>query len=251
MDLGGAHPRAEAERRHDRQFVGGVVAFDIVGGVRLRVPQFLRGSQRFGVAATADRLDALLPERLGGCSSARHARENVVGGAVDDRPDRRDLVRQEVSAQRRNEGDAPAYARFEHDIQPTGVRVGEQLRSGLRHQLFVRRDNVLASGQRPANKRPRRLFSADHLDDDVDCGVVQHGIHVVCEGARGQFDGARLRKIAHGRTPDDEGGANLAREVFPPLQQRPRHAAADHAQAHNAHANFARHGITRCGPQPT
>jgi hypothetical protein len=110
--------------------------------------------------------------------SVRHAGEDVVGRAVDDRADRRDPVRQEVAAQRRDERDPAAHARFEHDVEPAAWRFSEQLRAGLRHQFLVRGDHVLARLPGPADERAGRLFAADDSPHDVDRRVVDDIVDV-------------------------------------------------------------------------
>ena len=61
-NLGGPDARAEAEGRHDRELVGGVVAFDVVRGVGLGVAELLGGGERCIVAALRDGFDALAAE---------------------------------------------------------------------------------------------------------------------------------------------------------------------------------------------
>ncbi len=68
------HPQGEAGEQ--RQLVGGVVALDVEGRVRLRVTQALRVREAFGE----------------GQSLRLHSREDVVAGAVEDARDARDDV---------------------------------------------------------------------------------------------------------------------------------------------------------------
>src|SRR5690606_29612252 len=146
--------------------------------------------ERLGIAATVRGLEALLAQRFGHRAFTGHARDDVVRRPVDDGANRRDAVREQVAAKGRDERGTTADARFEHDVQPAAVCVGEQFRALLGDELLVRGDDVLARLERRSNERTGRLFAAYDFDDDVDRWVVDERVDVVGQRAGREGNGA-------------------------------------------------------------
>jgi hypothetical protein len=84
MDVFGPHGRVKGEAGQDRELVHGVMALDIVRGVGFGVTKLLGPGQRVGEV----------------CAITAHSRQDVVGGAVDDRPQTRDVVGRKVALER-------------------------------------------------------------------------------------------------------------------------------------------------------
>src|SRR4030042_3300297 len=94
VDVLGVDVGVEGQAGQDGHLVGGIHALDVVGRVGLGVAQLLGATER-------------RPE-VG--SLAAHAGQDVVGGAVDDGAYGYEFVGQEIAPQRRDDGDAAAYA---------------------------------------------------------------------------------------------------------------------------------------------
>ena len=103
----GVEPRAERQRRQDRQLVRGVEAADVEGRIGLGVAQPLRLLQ-----AEVER------QPLG-----LHLRQDVVAGAVEDAADARDAVARKRLAQGLDDGNAAADRGLEGERR--AVALGE------------------------------------------------------------------------------------------------------------------------------
>ena len=90
----GGHTGAKADGGEDRRFAGGVEAVDVGGRVGLGIALGLRVGEHVGVIGT-----------LG-----VHARQDVVGGTVENTGDGQDLVAHQVVLKRAHDGDAAAAA---------------------------------------------------------------------------------------------------------------------------------------------
>src|SRR3990172_8230543 len=99
VDVVGVNPSVEGQSRQNGELVGGVVPLYVGGRVGLGVAQAL-GLGEGGVKVQA----------LGG-----HLAKNVLGGAVDDGEERRDIVGQQALAEGGDEGNPPADASFVQD----------------------------------------------------------------------------------------------------------------------------------------
>ena len=85
-----------------RQFVGGVSALNVAGGVGFGVAPRLGFGQGLG--------EGRLP--------LRHLGEDVVGSAVDDRTDGANIVSQQLGHQAAHDGDAAAGRRLKEQMRP-------------------------------------------------------------------------------------------------------------------------------------
>ena len=158
-DVGLADGAAEGQRAEYREFVGGVRAVHVFGGVGLGVAVALR----LGEGCVVGR--AVLGD----------ARQNVVRGAVDDGVDGGDAVGGEVADEGADDGNAPADAGLERERGVVGGGEREQFRPVPRDDLFVGGHDMLAGAQRGFNIGERGLLAAHRLDDDVHAGAVEEG----------------------------------------------------------------------------
>ena len=110
-----------------------------------------------------------------------HAGEHVVGRAVHDAHDRRDLVGDERVLERVDDGDAAAHARLEGDLLAGGSRGVHDLLAVGGHERLVGGDHVLASGQGPQHHGARDGGAADELHHQVDVGVIDDLVEIVGE----------------------------------------------------------------------
>src|SRR5262249_1631250 len=124
---------AKRQRRQNGQLVSRVPGFDVVRRVRLRVTQFL------GLAQGVSKRRAAFG----------HARQDIVGRAVDDADHAGDAVGGEVELKWTDQRYATADAGFVGDADATRGRSGQDGWSVLGHHLFVGRNNVLALVDRP------------------------------------------------------------------------------------------------------
>ena len=180
VDLVRVDGRVKGEAGEDRELVSGVVALDVVRGLRFRVAEVLRAHERVG------EVDAVVA----------HPREDVVGRAVDDGADTGDLVGGEVALEGGDDGDAAADAGFVEDVD-----AGLVGRARSFAPCFAMTSLLAVTTDWPALKAPLdvlegRFFAAHHLDDDV--AVSGQGLlRVVGENAVGEGEGALAGGIAH------------------------------------------------------
>ena len=161
VDVGGRDGGAERDAGDDGGLGAGVVALDVGGGVGLGEAQALRLGQRVGVRR----------------ASLGHAREDVVGGAVDDAHHPGDALADQRLAQRTDDRDAAGHGRLEEEVDPGALGGLEELGAVLGQQLLVPGDHGLARLERSEDQLAGRLDATDELDHEVDVGIVddRHG----------------------------------------------------------------------------
>ena len=208
------HAAVERDGGQDGDLRRRIEAVDVGGGVGLGEALRLRLGERVVVGHVV--LD--------------HAREHVVGGAVDDAHDRGDLVGDERVLQRVDDGDAAADRRLEGDLAVRLARGAHDLLAVGGHDGLVRRDDVLAGRKRAQDDLARRRGAADELDHDVDLGVGHHLVPVGGEDAA-EPAGLGLLGAARAYAHDLQVDPEMAREVLAVLLQDVDTPAADGAGA--------------------
>lgn len=128
VDIVGGHAGAKADGSEDCRLAGGVEAVDVGGRVGLGIALCL------GVGEHVSVIGAL----------GVHARQDVVGGAVENASDGQDLVAHQVVLERAHDGDAAAAAGLALNLHAARARLlGERL-DMTAQQGLVGRDDVLA-----------------------------------------------------------------------------------------------------------
>ena len=213
-DLFGHDRRAECQRGQDGQLVGRVPRLDVIGGVGLGIAKLLRFAKRVGERSTA----------------FSHARQDVVGGAVNDAHHAGDLVGRKIQLKRANERDAAADAGFVSDADASGGRRGQDGWPMFGHDLLVGGDHVFAALDCLEDQRASWLLAADHFDDDVHCWIVEDRPRIG-DQRHLQANAARLGRIAHQHAGDLHGPTDAPLERIPLAEQHPRDPSAYGAQA--------------------
>ena len=207
------HRHAEGNRRHDRQLMRGVDAFDVEGGIGLRV------SAHFG--------------------------QYEIGRAVDDAGDPLDPVGGQSFAQRFDDRNAAGDRRLERDHHALVRRRCEDFVAVLREQCLVRGDDVLAPADRVEHHRARGLDAADQLAHDVDIGMAHDDGGIV--GEIDTIDAARAVSRAIERARGDPGDADrpsrAARDLLFVAAEHVEHTLADGAEADQPHLQRLHCGV--------
>ena len=211
IDLLQPHPRVERDRRQDGDLGGGIGAGHVLGGVGLRVAQRLRLGQRLGVGSAA--LD--------------HARQDEVGGAVDDAVDPVHVGHDHRLAQHLHDRDRGADAGLEPQLHAVSLGRAEQLVAVLGQQLLVRRHHRLTGSEQRQHVLTRGLDAAHHLGHDADGGIVAQPCEVGREHALRRVGVAG--GIAHQRRGHLDRLAGDALDRLGALPQQPVHGGADGA----------------------
>ena len=144
---------------------------------------------------------------------------------------------QQRLAQRPDEGDAPGDGRLEEQVDPRGLRRGEDLRPGVGEQLLVGGHHRLARLQGGEHQLPGRLDAAHDLDDDVDVGIGDDRPGVVGEHVGGQLDVAAAGRVPDGDTGDLEVEPGARRDGGPLAGHEGDERGADGAAAEHADAD--------------
>ena len=154
--------RAIGDGHQNGKFMGGIDAFDIVGGIGLGKPELL------GILEHLGKGDALIG----------HPGKDVIGGAVHDPHDRENLIGNQPFLQGLDHRDAAADAGLEADLHPLPGRCRKDVGAFLGKQGLVGGDHMLAGGYRLHDKGLGRFDAADQLDDDIDFRVIDqlHGV---------------------------------------------------------------------------
>ena len=116
-----SHAGMKGDRSHDGNFASCVIAFDVSGRVSLRVAEFGSLCQRFG------KLHAVL------C----HAREDIIGCAVDNAHDFCDAVASQALLERMDNGNRTGNRCLKLQIAVVFLGKVEQLAAVHRNQVFV------------------------------------------------------------------------------------------------------------------
>ena len=148
----GGNAGAKADGGEDGRLAGGVEAVDIGGRVGLGIALGLRVGKHVSVIGA-----------LG-----VHARQDIVGGAVEDAGDGQDLVTHQVVLERADDGDAATAAGLALNLHAAHTRLlGERL-DMTAQQGLVGRDDVLAVLEGGGEDLGRGVLASDELDDDID-----------------------------------------------------------------------------------
>ena len=158
-------------------------------------------------------------------------------------------------AERADERDAAGHRRLEQQVDALRVGDREQLGPDVGEQLLVAGDDRLAGLERGRDQLAGGLDAADHLDDEIDVGILDDAHRVTGEHPVRQRDAAIAGEVAHGDAGDLEpqAGAGLDRRRL--LGDERHERGADVAAAEQPDANGA--GVVRharqsnrrpCGP---
>ncbi len=147
---------AEGQGGDDGGFGAGVEPLDISGWIPLGVSELLGVGQGLGERG----------------AFVAHLGQDVVGGAVDDAHHPADGLTDQRFAQDPDERDAARHRGLEEQVPPGLGGCLEQLGSVVGEELLVAGDDRLTVGQRGQDQFAGGLDAADHLDDDVDVGIV-------------------------------------------------------------------------------
>ena len=155
VNIVGGNAGAKTDGGEDCRLAGGIEAVDVGGRVGLGIALCL------GVGEHVSVIGAL----------GVHARQDVVGGAVENASDGQDLVAHQVVLERADNGDATAAAGLALNLHAARARLlGERL-DMTAQQGLVGRDDVLAVLEGGGEDFGRGVLAADELDDDIDGGV--------------------------------------------------------------------------------
>ena len=219
----GGNAGAKADGGEDRRLAGGVEAVDVGGRVGLGVALGLGVGEHVGVIGA-----------LG-----VHARQDVVGGAVENAGDGQDLVAHQVVLERAHDGDAAAAAGLALNLHAACARLlGERL-DMTAQQGLVGRDDVLAVLEGGGKDLGRGVLAADQLDDDVDGGVGDDVVPVARKGLTlntGCLGLLPSKRAGAGQLKVDAVGCQVL--IVVALDQT-GHAAADGSQTDEADVHGA------------
>jgi hypothetical protein len=213
----------ERQPGQDRGFGCGVVAVDVGGGVGFGI------TQRGGLGQSLVEAGA----------TGVHARQDEVGGAVDDAHHARDPVARQRLAQRAQQRDRAGDGRFVVQVDPRAAGGLVQRRTVLGQQGLVGTDHALAAGQRREQQRPDRFDPADHLDHQVDVVAGDE-----CCGVGGEqvgIDVGVLARAPHSDADQFERHTHTSGQVVGLLVQQPYDLRADDAAAQQRNAQSVAH----------
>ena len=169
----GGHAGVEGDGGEDGHLARGIETVDVGRGIGLGVAQAL------GVGEHIVEVEPL----------GSHAREDVVGGAVQDTRDGEHAVCHERVLERVHDGDATARGRFAANLHAGLCGKASQVVDAAAQKRLVGGDHVLAGSDGALEDLGRRVIAADELDDDVDFRV---GYDVVPVGGEGFGRDAQL-----------------------------------------------------------
>ena len=214
------------ERHEDRQLVGGVVTVDVVRRIRLGVP----GRDR-------------LRERLVEAPAGLHTRADVRGRSVEEAAQDARADRAQA-AEPRDDGHRGGDRSLEPQLPLGAAGRFVQCVPLLRHELLIRRHDVLAAVQSREDQIARRIRPADDLDDDGDIGIVEDGEWI---GRDRDVAGlARLFRVADGRRHELHGAARRGVDAPRAVGERAPDRGPDRAEAKEPDAErFRAHGRGR------
>ena len=214
-DLAGGDRGPEGELGEHGQLVRRVGPVDVERRVGLGEPEPLRLPERDGVRETL----------------LRHLREDIIARPVDDRRERRHLVRREADPERLDDRDSAADARLERHGPPVFPRLGEHLATVLGQERLVGRDDVLPRGQGSEHQAQGGVGPADRLDDDPDLGVVDDAAGVVDDLDAVEPSAADLPQVPDGGPLEPDPFPRATRDQVGPLAQQSRDPRADRPHA--------------------
>ena len=223
VDIVGGHAGAKADGSEDCRLAGGVEAVDVGGRVGLGIALGLRVGKHIGVIGA-----------LG-----VHARQDIVGGTVENAGDGQDLVAHQVVLERAHDGDATATAGLALNLHAARARLlGERL-DMTAQQGLVGRDDVLAVLKGSGEDLGCGMLAADQLDDDIDGGVGDDIVPVTRKGLAlntGCLGLLPSKRAGAGQLKVDAVGCQVL--IVVALDQT-GHAAADGSQTDEADVHGA------------
>ncbi|OPY11558.1 MAG: hypothetical protein A4E69_02818 [Syntrophus sp. PtaB.Bin138] len=208
MDLLEINPGPEAEGDKQAQLVGGVYPFDIEGGVRLGVPEFLGFFQRRGEIRP-------LP-----C----HSREDVVACSVQDAENRPEPVGAHVSLYRREDRNSAGHRCLITDLDLSALRCRIYLIPVKGQESLVCGYHILAVIYGRQHVLPGRAVTADKLDYDGYPGIGKDRVDVTGNLPSAVADVADLFRIPHRNPFENQPGAQLLFDDGRILHQQPCHS---------------------------
>ena len=223
VDVVGGHAGAKADGGEDGRLAGGIEAVDVGGRIGLGIALGLGIGEHVGVIGA-----------LG-----VHARQDVVGGAVEDAGDGQDLVAHQVVLERADDGDTAAAAGLALDLDAALARLLGKRLDMTAEQGLVGGDDVLAVLKGRGEDLGRGVLAADQLDDDVHGGVGDDVMPVACKGLALNTGGFGLlpgKRAGAGQLKVDAVGGQVL--IVVALDQT-SHAAADGSQTDQADVHGA------------
>ncbi len=208
---------AEGDGGQDHQFVRGVDAFHVKGGVGFGVAQLLGFFQHFGEAATL----------------VAHLGEDEVAGAVDDAREPFDPVGREAFADGFDDGDTARDGRFKGDGDAFFIGGGKDFVAVLGDQCLVGGDHVLAVFNGGQNQLARVVDATDQLDQDIDVGVFRDFEDIFGDVQLGDIAVDIVASARH--LADDQIAASAGVDDFAVARQHVDRAAAYRAEPTDAY----------------
>ena len=144
----------------------------------------------------------------------RHAREDVVGGPVDDSADPVDAVSPEGLLQRFDDRNATTHGCFDQHVHPSGLGGCGNFTAVAGDHGLVGRDHGLARCDRLQNQAAGRFDAADHFHDDVHGGIGHDGRGIRGQHSRRQVHGSWPLQITH----RDANEVEIAHQGVPVLR---------------------------------
>ena len=171
----------EGQGRQDRNLVGSIEAVHISCRIGFGVAEPLGVGQHVVV----------------GRALVRHAREDVVGGAVDDSADPVDAVAPEGLLQRFDDRNATTHGGFDQHVHPSRLGGSGNLTAVTGDHGLVGGDDGLARCDRLQDQAAGRFDAADHFHDDIDAGIGHHRRGIGGQHGRRQVHGSWSLQITH------------------------------------------------------
>ena len=222
VDLVGLDAAVEGEGGEDGELVGGVNAFDVVGGVG------------FGVAEALGLLEGFCV----GCAALGHFGDHVVGSAVDDGAEAADIVGLKFALEDADDGDAAADAGFVAEFDAVSAGKVEESWAVLGHDLFVGGDDGFAGAEGAGDAIGGGGFAADQLDHDVDVIALAEGERVIKEVGVGDDAVATRCGVADGDGSNGEVAPGATGEGGSVAAEFVEDAPAHDAEAEQADADI-------------
>ena len=230
-------PRAEADRRQDRQLVCRVHAFDIELGIGL--------GKALGLRVSKHRVE------IG--TGALHLRQDEIARAVQDAVNPIERIGRGPFAQALEHGNAAGNRCLEGERRTGPRRQLGQFQPVMRNHGLVCGDQSLALAQsRPGKAERRAVRTADQFHHHVDVRPAGHRLHIVGPGVRCQVDTAILAALARRYRDDIDGAARSRRDHGAVLFDQPDNPGPDRAESCQRDAQWFRHGspLLRHGSAP-
>jgi hypothetical protein len=173
-DLINADVCSEGESYEDGEFLCGVDAIDIHGGVRFGIAQLLSFEE----------------DSFVGLLFIEHTAEDEVAGAVEDGFDGEDSISGESGIDSGDNGDAAGDSGFEGDGALGQLCGVEEFVAVFVEECLVCGDDIFSGAEEAEDLGASGFDAADDVYDGVDFGVIQQGLEVVGDGDAGEIHAA-------------------------------------------------------------